>query len=165
MAVIEGSKDWRKRVPDEYAIRCVERCKAKRKGNEYILKPKYDLDLWESYEYLVIKYVEPVQKNPELGFFEWFAIAKVWEGTKEILIAQNDLTSPPALLIKQEENWKLLGCLEKSTLPWNDVQPQISQVIHYSGKISETQKCDENAPEWLKEFAIEHNANVAYFRL
>lgn len=42
-------------------------------------------------------------------------------------------------------------------------KPEFVEVFHYSGQNFETQKLNTSIPEWLKNFAKEKNANVAYF--
>lgn len=148
--IIEGSENWVGQVPEEYAIKCVRRFSAPE-------NPK---------EYLAFSFVEPANiLAVEAGFVKGYGLVKLKPRMKEIVIAQNDLTSPPAILVRDGEDLELLGYLSKLINTVSDEQPEFEEVYHYSGRTSGMQKCDEDAPEWLKEFAIEQNANVAYFKL
>ena len=148
--IILGSENWGKNVPDEYAITAVARFK-----------------IWgRPYEYLDFSYVEPASfMDYEGGYVQKFCQLELLSGIEEIIILQNDVTSPPALLLRKDGKLEFMGCLDKLAGVCSPEQPKFAKNFHYSGRTSGAQKCDEDAPEWLKDLAYDHNANVAYFKL
>lgn len=149
--IIEGSKEWGTRVPDEYAITPVLHAKLARSTNEY----------------LVFSFVEPANfMKYDGGFVQKFGEVQLEPDWEEIIIIQNDITSPASYLIRREgeEELELRGNLFKLSGACSPEKPKFAQIFHYSGRTPGAQKSDENAPEWLKDLAYDHNANVAYFK-
>lgn len=177
--IIEGSENWAKRVPDEYAIRCIERFSMPGKTNKY----------------LVFYFVEPVSRVYGSGFAEGYGMLELDPMVNAILIAQDDLTSPPAVFVKKNfipskpdagiDDFELIGVLQRINYelvnqriadePDNTVEkPEISKAVekvsfrrtvYYSGRRNERQRSDSHAPVWLREFADRNFANVALFEL
>lgn len=144
--VIEGSKKWGKVVPDEYAIKCTHE---QTEGD---------------YRILEFSYVKSVRNELGAGFVEKIAIAIIPAETEGILIARTDYFPVPDIYLINKGQTKYNGILNESTLCFLKRKiPNFNKVFHYSARAIEKQKSDENAPDWLKLFARQHSANVAYF--
>lgn len=151
--IIEGSEKWIKRVPDEYAIKHVEAYISPVERYKMILKFTYVKNCCRAYGSGFIK---------KTGILK--ALHNIGELIEGIIIMQNDTSEQPGVYYKRKNNIDYIGNLEKCEVNNIVHKPlKFSNTIHYSGRINEKQKSDENAPEWLKEFARERGANVAYF--
>jgi len=152
--IIEGSEKWIERVPDEYAIKHVEAYISPIDRYMMILKFIYVKNCSRAYGSGFVK---------KIGIFK--AIHNIGELIEGIIILQNDISEQPDVYYKKKYNIDYAGPLEKCEVDNIVYKPlKFSDTIHYSGRINEKQKSDENAPEWLKEFARERGANVAYFK-
>lgn len=151
--IIEGSEKWIERVPDEYAIKHVEAYISPVDSYMMILKFTYVKNCCRAYGSGFIKKTG-ILKTPH-------NIGELIEG---IIILQNDISDQPQVYYKRKNNIDYIGYLTKCEIDNIVYQPlKFSNMIHYSGRLKEKQKSDENAPNWLKEFARERGANVAYF--
>jgi len=151
--IIEGSEKWIERVPDEYAIKHVEAYISPVDKGKMILK---------------FKYVKNCCRALGTGFIKRCGIvrvpANIGEFIEGIVICQNDLSEQPGFYYKNRLGLDYIGQLIKCEVFDVVYKPlKFSNIIHYSERSIERQKCDENAPKWLKEFAREKGANVAYF--
>lgn len=153
VGIIEGSEKWIERVPDEYAIKHVEAYISPVDSYKMILKFTYVKNCCRAYGSGFIK---------KTGILK--AIYNIGELIEGIVILQNDLSEQPSVYYKRKYNIDYIGPLTKCEVDNIVHQPlEFSNTIHYSERLKEKQKSDENAPEWLKEFAREQGANVAYF--
>lgn len=151
--IIEGSEQWIKQVPEEYAIKHVEAYISSVEREKMILK---------------FNYVKNCCRALGTGFIKRCGIVRVpyniGEFIEGIVICQNDLSEQPGFYYKNSKGIDYIGQLIKCEVFDVVSKPlKFSNIIHYSERNIERQKSDENAPKWLKEFAREKGANVAYF--
>ncbi len=144
--VIYGSKNWVDVVPDEYAIQCIEQSK---NNQDRILK---------------FLYVRPICRVYGAGFMQLHGIVTVPENAKGIVILIDDTSLFANTYLRIDDKLAYNGSLWKCELSAKQQnKPVFNKIYHYSGRKLERQKSDENAPDWLKEFAKKHSGNVAYF--
>lgn len=151
--IIEGSERWVERVPDKYAIQHVE---------------AYVSPVEKEYMLLKFYYVKNCCRTLGSGFIKKCGLVKVpyyiGNVVEGIVICQNDLSELPSYYYKNKDGVEYAGQLTKCEIFNVVYEPfNFSNIIHYSDRDIERQKADEEAPQWLKEFAINHGANVAYF--
>ena len=150
--IIEGSEKWIERIPDEYAIKHVE-AYVYPLTNNMILKFDYVKNCCGAYGAGFVK---------KTGIFK--TPHNIGEYVEGIVILQNDLSEQPSVYYKEGLYIRYKGHLSKCEVDNIVYKPlKFSNIIHYSGRNIEKQKSDENVPDWLKELADAHGANVAYF--
>jgi len=152
--IIEGSEKWVERVPDEYAIKHVEAYVSSVNRGNMVLKFEYVKNCCRA---LGTGFVQ------RCGFVSLpFNIGEFIEG---IVICIDDISEQPSLYYKNRRGLDYICQLKKCEILETEYKPlEFSEIIHYSERNIERQKSDETAPEWLKEFARERGANVAYFK-
>lgn len=145
--IIEGSKQWGKVVPDEHAIKCIH------------------LQTEGAYKILKFTYVASVRNELGAGFEKIDAVGFIPAEVDGILIARSDDFPIPEIHLRKDGKISFGGIVhEKAEIYFAGYnEPKFSKVFHYSARSIERQKSDEDAPEWLKNFAQERRANVAYF--
>ena len=151
--IIEGSEKWIERVPDEYAIEHVEAYMSPVEKDKMLLK---------------FNYVKNICRSYGSGFTKRTGLLKVAHNIGEfiegIIVCINDSSEQPFIYYKNKGNIDCVTNLKKCEADNIVYKPlKFSNIVHYSGRLNERQKSDENAPDWLKEFARERGANVAYF--
>ena len=151
--IIDGSKNWIKTIPNNYAIMCT---------NTAIDKIKKQI-------LLTFKYVINNTRSVGSGFILKYGSVSLPIDTKEIIISKNDINNRPSVFIRKSNQIIYIGplnsnniVLSKSSYNNNVV---FTDIIHYSNRQIERQKSDYNAPKWLKDFANQNGASVAYFKL
>lgn len=153
IGVIEESEKWIELVPDEYAIEHVEAYTSLFEKNKMVLK---------------FLYVKNCCRACGMGFVQKCGTVKVpfniGEFIEGIVICLDDISEQPSIYYKNRLGLDYICQLEKSGIFETIYKPlKFSKIVHYSERNIERQKSDENAPIWLKEFARENGANVAYF--
>jgi len=152
-SIIEGSEKWIERVPDEYAIKHVEAYMSPVDKGRMILKFNYVKNCCGALGTGFVKKNSMIKVPANIGEF-----------IEGILICQNDLSEQPSFYYKNRKGLDYIGQLIKCEVPDKVYKPlEFSKIIYYSERNIERQKSDSDAPDWLKEFAKEHGANVAYF--
>ena len=151
--IINGSEKWIEKVPDKYAIKHIEAYISPIEKDNMILK---------------FEYVKNCCRAVSKGFIKRCGYARVpyciGEYVEGIIICQNDTSDNPTFYYKKKDECELAGSLIKCEIHNTVYEPhKFSKIIHYSNRHIERQKCDEHAPQWLKDFATKHGANVAYF--
>lgn len=147
--IIKGSQKWTKIVPDEYAIKCMEQYVSIKDDRDRILK---------------FQFVIPAGIIPGSGFIQGAGITTIPMNTEGVVICLKEFSFMPNIYFRNNGYLSYEGNLTKCEIEWaTDNPPKFYKTYYYSERNMERQKSDADAPEWLKKFARENNANVAYF--
>lgn len=143
---IEGSKNWGCIIPDEYAIQCIHE------------------EVQGIYKILKFAYVKSIGDKIGTGYVQKTATAIVPAETQGIIIARCDNFPVPDMYLRNNDTLSYVGILDESEdyISENN-KPSFKKVFYYSARAREKQKSDNNAPDWLKKFAVAKKANVVYF--
>ena len=151
--IIEGSEKWVERIPDEYAIKHIEAYISPVEKHKMILKFSYVKNCCRAYGAGFVK---------RIGLLK--AVHNIGEMIEGIIICLNDVSEQPGVYYKTKSRFYYVGNLSKCEDTDIVYKPlNFSNILYYSGRNFERQKSYESSPEWLKEFAMERGANVAYF--
>lgn len=154
--IIAGSKSWIKKVPDQYAMKCV----------------KFD----ENYKdlggavgrRLIIKYVSrnPMY-SPGSGFTQEYAAVFVPNNATGVVIynCRDSACLWAVIITKKKMETKCIHTISEDRIGTQDEKINSTlKPIYYSLVEIERQKSDEKVPKWLKQLAKKEFAcNLVYF--
>ena len=142
MNKIENSILW-KDIPNRYYMKCIE-IKETKDGNKV----------------LTFQYVAQLQRYDD--FICKCGVSYVLKNAKGIILLRKDFLENPKVYFVEEDELYFAGILQNCPETKKE-KVDFSGTFYFSGKNRGKEGMDNNAPDFLKELAKKHKANVAYF--